>query len=107
MTALGQWLRPHSAKCADFSLWQRLGVIGCRVFPARGEEFEGAAVARAGQRTSHAHGPYLALLVRSKSAARRIVFPSPPESPLVAHPLPYVLRELDFCMCLLACERSH
>ena len=89
MIALGQWLGPHSVKCGDFSLWQRRGVIGCRVFPARGEEFEGAEVARAGQRTSHAHGPYLALLVRSKSAARRIVFPSPPESlecPLVAHP---------------------
>lgn len=66
--------------------WLWVGVIGCRVFPARGEEFERYMVPAGWPRS---RSSYRGLLVRPKSAARRIVFPSPPK-PARAHAEPYV-----------------
>lgn len=70
--------------------WVQINAIGCRVFPARGEEFEGYMVP-AGRPCSRPS--YRELLVPPKSAARRIVFPSPPKARperARAHPEPYV-----------------
>lgn len=85
----------------------QINAIGCRVFPVRGEEFERYMVPAGKPRS---RSSYRELLVRPKSAARRIVFPSPPKArpePARAHREPYCCNSVRLLHLSLACEGSH